>query len=82
MKGRMREKEQRKSNQNFHARELRKRLLPALTIEKMAPQIARKGVKASNSSVSRQSLTNPMMNPPKKVAIHWTKRATLSPMPS
>ena len=51
------------------------------TLAKTAPEMAKKGVNPTRSRVSLHSLTNPKMNPPIKIVIHWIKWASLSPMP-
>ena len=44
--------------------------------------MAKKGVKPRRTRVKRYSVMKPMMNPVKKVEIHWIKRESLSPIPS
>ena len=52
------------------------------TLAKRDAQRARTGMKASSRRATFQLLTKDMTIPPKKVAIHWMKRESFSPMPS
>ncbi len=53
-----------------------------LTLVMMKPPMARNGVNPSSTSVSLQSRTKPMTNPPTNVASHCSSKATLSPIPA
>lgn len=46
------------------------------------PQMARKGTKASITTVSRQSLMRATVNPPMNWQMNWMKRPIFSPVPS
>ena len=52
------------------------------TLAKRDAQRARMGMKAMSRRATFQLLTKEMTTPPKKVAIHWMKRESFSPIPS
>lgn len=51
-------------------------------LDRNAPLIARKGVKAIKRRVSLHSWEKAIAKPAKKVVIHWMKMANLSPIPA